>query len=186
MNPVGAPTFSARLLLGGQPAARLGDFATCAGPIDAIATGCPTGIDRWPHGGTPGRSVRAWRYGNDGVSHGADGRDEHWTRWTAGRALVQRRTQIGNAIFVEDNPQFQAMVINRLALVASTVAGMRVLLSIEASGETLEIEEFSPKTRRCGRGNGEDATARGLPVYNGRGKPIWPWFPWGDRIHRDR
>jgi uncharacterized Zn-binding protein involved in type VI secretion len=30
------------VLIGGQPAARMGDLATCVGPPDVIAMGCPT------------------------------------------------------------------------------------------------------------------------------------------------
>nr|WP_169978647.1 PAAR domain-containing protein [Tautonia rosea] len=36
--PPGCPT----VLIGGQPAARVGDMATCVGPPDAIAMGSPT------------------------------------------------------------------------------------------------------------------------------------------------
>jgi uncharacterized Zn-binding protein involved in type VI secretion len=36
--PAGCPT----VLIGGQPAARVGDLATCAGPPDVIALGSPT------------------------------------------------------------------------------------------------------------------------------------------------
>ena len=36
--PPGCPT----VLIGGQPAARVGDMATCAGPPDLIATGSAT------------------------------------------------------------------------------------------------------------------------------------------------
>lgn len=41
---VGGPitTGSATVLIGGQPAARQGDTATCNGPPDSIAAGCPT------------------------------------------------------------------------------------------------------------------------------------------------
>ncbi len=34
----GAPT----VLIGGMPAARQGDMATCTGPPDSIVMGCPT------------------------------------------------------------------------------------------------------------------------------------------------
>jgi uncharacterized Zn-binding protein involved in type VI secretion len=34
----GAPT----VLIGGMPAARIGDMVTCVGPPDAIVAGCPT------------------------------------------------------------------------------------------------------------------------------------------------
>ena len=37
---VGFPT----VLIGGQPAARLGDMATCVGPPDSIVMGCMTVI----------------------------------------------------------------------------------------------------------------------------------------------
>jgi uncharacterized Zn-binding protein involved in type VI secretion len=30
------------VLIGGQPAARVGDMALCVGPPDSIAMGCPT------------------------------------------------------------------------------------------------------------------------------------------------
>jgi uncharacterized Zn-binding protein involved in type VI secretion len=36
--PPGCPT----VLIGGQPAARMGDQATCVGPPDVIVAGCPT------------------------------------------------------------------------------------------------------------------------------------------------
>lgn len=36
--PPGCPT----VLIGGQPAARVGDMATCVGPPDSIAVGSPT------------------------------------------------------------------------------------------------------------------------------------------------
>ena len=36
--PAGCPT----VLIGGQPAARQGDMATCVGPPDAVAMGSPT------------------------------------------------------------------------------------------------------------------------------------------------
>jgi len=36
--PPGAPT----VLIGNQPAARMGDMATCTGPPDSIVAGCPT------------------------------------------------------------------------------------------------------------------------------------------------
>ena len=34
----GCPT----VFIGSQPAARIGDIATCTGPPDSISTGCPT------------------------------------------------------------------------------------------------------------------------------------------------
>ena len=56
--PPGAPT----VLIGGLPAARLGDMATCVGPPDAIIMGAPTVLiggqpaarmgDPCAHGGT--------------------------------------------------------------------------------------------------------------------------------------
>ena len=41
---VGGPiaSGSATVLIGGQPAARVGDMATCTGPPDSIIAGCPT------------------------------------------------------------------------------------------------------------------------------------------------
>jgi uncharacterized Zn-binding protein involved in type VI secretion len=33
---------SATVLIGGQPAARMGDLAVCTGPPDTIMNGCPT------------------------------------------------------------------------------------------------------------------------------------------------
>ena len=35
---MGSPT----VLIGGMPAARMGDMAACSGPPDVIALGCPT------------------------------------------------------------------------------------------------------------------------------------------------
>jgi uncharacterized Zn-binding protein involved in type VI secretion len=56
--PPGYPT----ILIGGQPAARMGDLALCVGPPDVIVMGCPTVLiggqpaarmgDLTAHGGT--------------------------------------------------------------------------------------------------------------------------------------
>ncbi len=54
--PPGCPT----VLIGGMPAARLGDMATCVGPPDVIAMGAPTVLI----GGQPGARL------GDPTAHG--------------------------------------------------------------------------------------------------------------------
>ena len=55
--PPGAPT----VLIGGMPAARVGDMATCVGPPDAIAHGLGEGDDRRHARRAHGRPDRARR-----------------------------------------------------------------------------------------------------------------------------
>jgi uncharacterized Zn-binding protein involved in type VI secretion len=176
-----SPPGTATVLIGGQPAARLGDFATCVGPIDAIATGCPTVMigglmaahlgDLCAHGGTVTMGCPTVLI--DETSIGPGGLPV--TRLSNGEL------QIGNAIFVDDDPQFQAMLIHGLALVASTVSGMRVLLSIDASGKRLDIEEFTENNGKTRPDDWEAATGRGLPVYDGQGEPMESWFGLGSQ-----
>jgi uncharacterized Zn-binding protein involved in type VI secretion len=178
VNPPGAPTVQ----IGGQPAARLGDFATCVGPIDAIAMGCPTVLigrlmaarmgDMSAHGGTLMVGMPTVQIGEAGTGPGG----LPITR------LPDGRLQIGNAIFVEGDPRFQAMVINRLALVASTASGMRTLLSIDGSGRRLTIVEFTGPNSFAAPDDWEAATAHGAPVYDGSGQPINSWLGLGPQL----
>jgi uncharacterized Zn-binding protein involved in type VI secretion len=55
--PPGVPT----VLIGGQPAATLGNMATCTGPPDSVVAGC-----------ADGRPMRAWGDDCGWVSDGAD------------------------------------------------------------------------------------------------------------------
>src|SRR3989304_4339668 len=77
---VGCPT----VLIGGMPAARMGDMATCAGPPDSIAMGCPTvliGEAGGSGGGGGGGAVAAAKAGAHSALAGEPGPEAEGTQW---------------------------------------------------------------------------------------------------------
>ena len=170
---VGLPT----VLIGGMAAARIGDMATCVGPPDAIAAGSITVFiggmpaarqgDMTAHGGVVTVGFPTVMIGDAGA--GPAGLSV--TRTADGKLLV------GSSIVIEGTPEFQAEVMNRLALMASTNAGRQTLASIEANPHTMTITEFTGPNSFAGPDSFEDATAAGAPVFDGAGNPINTW--WG-------
>jgi hypothetical protein len=57
--------------------------------------------------------------------------------------------KLGNGIIISGSPEFQALVIARLAIIASTPSGMKTLNAIDSSGKTMTIVEFTGKQQLC-------------------------------------
>lgn len=68
--PPGCPT----VLIGGMPAARVGDMAVCVGPFDLIITGSSTVLIGGKPAARMGDTTGAWRHDCGGMSHGSDRR----------------------------------------------------------------------------------------------------------------
>jgi len=140
--PPGAPT----VLIGGQPAARVGDMCTCVGPPDAIAMGSPTVMilnmmaarmgDPTVHGGTivvglptvmigiPGMGAPAMvAFGPPAGPPGVDPSTGTKIGEIAGMPVVRMpdgSVRVGNHIVIQGTPQFQAQVLSDLAIMANT------------------------------------------------------------------
>ena len=168
--PPGCPT----VLIGGMPAARVTDKATCVGPPDSIVTGSPTVHignlmaarmgDSTAHGGTIVMGCFTVLIGDAAAGGGPGG-------FTI-TSLPNGDIQLGNGIIFHGTPAFQAQVIDRLALIASTITGMQTLNGINTSGRTMIIIEFTGPNSFCGPTNYSDASAAGRPVFDGNGNPI--------------
>lgn len=177
-GPILPPGFP-MVLIGGQPAARLGDMVTCVGPVDAIAMGAPMVLI----GNMPAARM------TDMTAHGGSIMAGHPMTLIGGAAagpggmpvvrLPNGDLQLGNGIIISGDPGFQAQVVNRLAIMASTPSGMMVLNSINSSGRTMTIIEFKGPNSYCGPAgdNYADSTPAGRPVFNGLGNPVNNW--WG-------
>ena len=177
-GPIMPPGFP-MVMIGGSPAARLGDMVTCVGPVDAIAMGAPMVLignmpaarqtDMTAHGGSIVIGHPMTLIGGPGAGPGGMPIER----------LSNGDLKLGNGIIISGDPAFQAQVINRLAIMASTPSGMAVLNSINNSGRTMTIVEYTGNNSFCGPadGNFADATRPGQPVFDGLGNPVNHW--WG-------
>lgn len=170
LPPGGVPVF-----INGLPAGRLGDLCMCVGPIDAIAAASYTVLisnlpaarilDMTAHGGVVMMGSPTVLIGGAGVGPG-------------GRPITRLPNgdlQLGNGIIIHGSPGFQAQVIARLALIASTRSGMMTLNAIDGSGKTMTIVEYTGQNSFAGPDDFQDATANGKPVFDGAGNPINSW-----------
>jgi hypothetical protein len=84
--------------------------------------------------------------------------------------------KVGNAITITGPPDFQAQVLARLALVASTNSGTQTLNSVNNSGKTMNITPFAGNNSFCGANRTwtdvAGQTPAGKPVFDGAGNPI--------------
>ncbi len=177
----GAPT----VLIGGLPAARVGDMAVCVGPPDVIVKGSATVLiagmpaarmgDSTAHGGVIVLGCPTVLIGDAGGGSGIGG--------MAISRLANGDIQLGNAITIQGTPEFQSEVANRLALIATTNNGKQMLNGVNSSGKSMSIKEFTGNNSFCGPNNSnfQDATASGQPVYNGAGQPINSLFGLGSQ-----
>jgi hypothetical protein len=80
------------------------------------------------------------------------------------------------AVTIAGTPEFQATVVSRLDLIATTKSGGTVLRRINDSGKKMKIVEYRGDNSFCGaNGTWTDRagqTAKGRPVFNGKGKPM--------------
>ena len=141
---VGNPT----VLVGGVPAARLSDMATCVGPPDMIAKGAATVL----MGGLPAARLM------DNTVHG-------------GMVVVGMPTVlIGDPAFglppnftVQGSPAFQAKVIRDLYYLSTLPSGQQLLSRLEASGQQIVIKEHTGTNGYCSPKRSTDAHA-GTPT----------------------
>jgi uncharacterized Zn-binding protein involved in type VI secretion len=170
---VGAPT----VRIGMLPAARLGDPLICAGPPDTIAKGSISVIiagqpaarlgDMTAHGGVISVGFPTVLIGDVGAGPGG----------LPVVRLPDGRLQVGSNIIIDGTPAFQAQVMNRLALIASTPSGRQLLANINSRPHTMTITEFTGPNSFAGADSWADATPAGQPVFNGAGNPVNSW--WG-------
>ncbi len=162
------------VLIGGLPAARVGDKATCIGPPDYIVKGSPTVLignlmaarigDNTAHGGVIVTGCASVLIGDAAAGGGPGG--------FMITQLPNGDIQMGKGIIINGTPEFKAQVIDRLALIASTSNGMQTLNGINTSGKTMTIVEYKGNNSFCGPQDFKDATVAGRPVFNGAGQPI--------------
>jgi uncharacterized Zn-binding protein involved in type VI secretion len=130
-GPILPPAFPA-VLIGNSPAARLSDYALCAGgPVtDVIAMGASTVLI----GGLPAARV------TDKTMHGGqiDNPGEPTVRIGGPVFHVPGNIIIGDAI--HPNPaRFQSQVIRDLYLLSTTPSGQKLLDGLEATGQPIKI-----------------------------------------------
>jgi uncharacterized Zn-binding protein involved in type VI secretion len=164
--PAGCPT----VLIGGMPAARMGDTLLCVGPPDVIAGGDPTVMiggqmaarmgDVTAHGGSITVGLPTVLIG---FPTGAGGKVDP-------NAVTTE--QYGPGIRITGTAAFRAKMRAELNKINSTPAGHAVLSRIDASGHTTTISEYAGNNSFSGPTDFQAATAKGQPVFDGSGKPM--------------
>jgi uncharacterized Zn-binding protein involved in type VI secretion len=128
--PPGCPT----VLIGGMPAARVGDMATCVGPPDVIAMGSTTVLI----GGMP-----AARMGDPTVHGGVIvmGCPTVMIGIPAPSAESQMPFHVPSNLTISGSPEFKQMIERYLASLAALPTGYQLLHRLEATGMTVIITE---------------------------------------------
>lgn len=160
------PPGGVTVLIGGVPAARMGDMCTCVGPPDVIAKGEPSCLIM---------NQPAARMG-DTTAHGGAivvGMPTVLIGMSAAMAYVVTLVNNGT-IVITGTPQYQQDVQRDLATMAGTNNGKATLQEIEASGQTVEIQDWDPA--RPGNAAGPLSTDAYPPPHGsgtGTGTRIW-------------
>ena len=143
--PPGAPT----VLVGGLPAARLGDMAMCVGPPDVIVMGAATVLI----GGVPASRL------TDMTVHGG-------VLTAPGMPTVL----IGDPAFalppnitLQGSPDFQSKTIRDLYLLSTTPSGKALIDRLGAAGEPVTIKEHTGTNGFCSPTSGIAALV-GIPT----------------------
>lgn len=167
------PPCQPTVLIGGLPAARVTDMATCVGPPDVIVMGSPTVLignlmaarigDPTAHGGVIVLGCPTVIIGEAGAA--------------GGPVVVAPGgpVQLG-AIVITGTPAFQGQVLSDLAAIRNTTTGGKLLNSINSSGKTVTIQEtasgnacgYSNPSARFSGGSGTDVTVS----YNSKNRTI--------------
>lgn len=134
------PPCSPLVLIGGMPAARLADQATCVGPPDVISKGASTVLIN----GLPAARVL------DLTIHGGV---------IAGPGAVN--VLIGDPAFsvpgnfkINGTPDFQNKVIRDLYFLSTTPSGKALISRLEAAGETITFVEYGGNNGFCSPNSG--------------------------------
>ncbi len=84
-------------------------------------------------------------------------------------------TKLGKNITIKGSEEFQKKTMERLEKMSETEQGRELLKRLEASGKTMTITEYTGDNSFSGPEDFQKATPKGLPVYDGAGKPINSW-----------
>jgi uncharacterized Zn-binding protein involved in type VI secretion len=164
---VGGPIITGfpTVIVGGSPAARMSDTATCVGPPDAIVMGSPTVHiggqfaarigDPSVHGGVITTGFPTVLIGEAASAGG--------TSFSIGMNS-DGTVSFGNSITVSGSLEFQSHALGDLMTLASLPSGVELLNSIESSGHNVTVTE-------CGTGNdgASDGPWSSPDLYNGNG-----------------
>ena len=92
------------------------------------------------------------------------------------RRMPNGDIKVGNAITIKGDADFQGAVMANLGKMSTTTSGMDVLNTIDGSGKTMDIVEFTGPNSSCGpNATWEDVagmTPAGQQVYDGNGQPV--------------
>jgi uncharacterized Zn-binding protein involved in type VI secretion len=172
---VGGPIMTGMMnvIIGGMPAARMGDSAICVGPPDAIALGSPTVLiggqpaarvgDPTVHGGVIVMNCPTVIIGEAGGGGAGGGGFPFAVSINADGSI-----QFGNHIRIVGSPEFQAKTLADLVTIAATPssdptrdpAGLTTLNSINSGTHDVTIQETAG-------GNSCDAWLPGASDGNG-------------------
>lgn len=186
------------VLIGGLPAACIGDICMCVGPPDVIVMAAFTVLvggrpvarlgDMTAHGGVIMLGCFTVLIGGPGGGGGAGGAGgvaggsgpNGMPVTTVPSLLGNDDIKVGNSIVIEGTPEFQQKVLDRLNKMASTKSGRDLLERIDKSGKTMTIKEYpGDDNSDCAPDDWQKATAKGKPVYYGDGSPKNTWLGLG-------
>jgi len=178
---VGGPiVFGAfNVLVGGPPQARILDPCVCVGPPSMVVLGEFTvlvGMAGAFSGGIGG--FLSLLLG--GFAAGLQNLLGQYPRAVACPVDAQNPagyyTQYGPGIVIRGTPEFQAQALDRLHTMEQTNSGRQVIDSINNSGHTMTVVEFTGNNSYCGPNNTwadlAGSTPAGQQVYDGEGHPI--------------
>ncbi len=157
------------VIVGGVPQSRVTDMLVCVGPPDVLIKGSTTVMVGMAGGGGGLGAILG------GLLAGLKNFISPYPR-----AVLQPdgsyATQISPAITVKGTPLFQAQVVQRMTLIASTKSGQKTLAAINSSGKSMVIIEYTGNNSFCGANatwaDLAGQSPKGKPVYDGSGAPI--------------
>jgi uncharacterized Zn-binding protein involved in type VI secretion len=141
--PPGCPT----VLIGGQPAARMGDLATCVGPPDSIVMGSPTVLiggqpaarlgDPAAHGGAITLGMPAVLIGEAAAGAPAG---------PAVARLPNGDLRVGQNTVLTGTEEFKAKALADLRVIDATPTGHSIFAALDAGAHTVTIQELDMAT----------------------------------------
>ena len=175
-GPISGPCVPT-VLMGGMPAAVLGDMATCVGPPDLIALGS-SGVliggkpaarmgDTTAHGGVIAvgfPTVLIGEVGPGGFSPTPPSPFDEFINWLGNlfRSEDNQQELYGNGIVIQGSPEFRAQTRMALDTLGNLPSGAQLLNDIGSSGRTVTISETTDANGYCAA---DDVTA----AQNGTG-----------------
>jgi uncharacterized Zn-binding protein involved in type VI secretion len=177
------------VLVGGLPAARMGDMTVHGG---VIVTGCFTVLigDAGGGGASGGDNINVDRAAYDGLHESAyigELKEGGYKAKKGGQTKAPESATYGKAIKIKGSEEFQKKVLADLAAIKKTATGTKLLEALDKSGKTVTIKETKggnttsgftsqAKSKDGDWGNGSDSTV----AYNPDQKTI-STNTWGTR-----